>query len=360
MDSTVGEPCMSEMKHQLLNGCLGLMKYTKLYRLLCPFFIGSGVILVLHRVLPEKAHPRIAANSRIEITPQFLEQLIGFFIKKGYEVVSLDTVYDRLMGAVADPPFVCFTFDDGYADAFEVVYPIFKKYQLPYAVYVITDFPDRKSILWWYMLEDLVLQHDPVRFCYLNRTYTLATTGSADREAAYNTIRELLLSVPSEQMEEVIEAVFSPNAVDPGDYGDQQMSWDQVMELADDPLVTIGAHTVHHYNLKRLTEEQVRWEMETSKKRLEEKIGRPVLHFSYPFGSRKEVGTREFSLAAACGFSTMTTVREGNIFPAHRRHMDCLPRVEITGRHQDLTLVDLRRCGLVAFVRNGPKRVVTV
>ncbi len=346
---------MSGIKHTILKVFLGALKLTKLHRLLCPFFVGNGVILVLHRVLPEKSYPRIIANSRIEITPHFLEQLIGFFLKRGYEVVSLDTVYERLTGPPGRP-FVCFTFDDGYADAVDIIYPVFKKFQLPYAVYVITDFPDRKSILWWYMLEDLVLEHDPVRFSYGDKDYIVPTTTSADKEAAYDTIRALLLSVSSEQVEEVIDAVFSPYGVNPRDYEDQQMSWDQVIGLANDPLVTIGAHTVHHYNLKQLTDEQARWEIETSKKRLEGKIGRPVLHFSYPFGSPTEAGEREFSLAAECGFHTMTTVREGTLSRVDRDHMDQLPRVEITGRHQDLTLVDLRRCGLVALLRKGMAR----
>lgn len=351
---------MKAMKHRLLNFCLGLLKYTKLHRLLCPFFVGNGVILVLHRVLPEKSQPRIAANSRIEITPQFLEQLIRFFIRMGYEVVSLDTVYRQLTGSATGRPFVCFTFDDGYADAYEVIYPIFKKYQLPYAVYVITAFPDRESILWWYMLEDLILGHDPVQFCYQKKDYNINTTSPADKESAYGVIRELLLFVPQEQMGEVIDAVFSPYSISSLDYADQQMTWDQVVELALDPLVTIGAHTVHHHNLKQLTADQVHWEIQTSRERLEEKIKHPVLHFAYPFGSRDEAGAREFSLAAECGFHTMTTVREGNIFPGHRQHMECLPRVEITGRHQDLTLVDLRRCGLVSLLRNGLQRVVTL
>ena len=54
--------------------------------------------------------------------------------------------------------FAVLTFDDGYTDSFDVIYPIFKKYQLPFGVYVVTDFPDRETILWWYMLEDLVLK----------------------------------------------------------------------------------------------------------------------------------------------------------------------------------------------------------
>ena len=347
------------MKHSFLKISLGLLKYTKIYRLLCPFFAGSGVILVLHRVLPKKTHPRIAANSRIEITPQFLEQLIEFFLNLGYEVVSLDTLYAYLTGTATGRPFVCFTFDDGYADAYEIIYPIFKKYQLPYAVYVITDFPDRKSTLWWYMLEDLVLSHDHVQFSYRKKEHTIKTASFADKEAAYSSIRKLLLSAPPGEMEEVVEAVFSPYSLHSRDYDDQQMNWNQVIELAHDPLVTMWALVGNRRHLKQLATDQVHREIQAGKERLEEKINASVHHFAYPFGSRDEVGAREFTLAAECAFHTMTTVREGNIYPEHRQHLECLPRVEITGRHQDLTLVDLRRCGLVSLIRNGLKRVVT-
>jgi hypothetical protein len=74
---------MDTVKHTMLRICLGLLKFTKMHRLLCPVFMGSGVILVLHRVVPEQSSPRIAANSRIEITPEFLEQLIEFFFTPG-------------------------------------------------------------------------------------------------------------------------------------------------------------------------------------------------------------------------------------------------------------------------------------
>lgn len=348
---------MNGTKHRLLDVFINLMKHTKLYRLFCPFFVGNGVIIVLHRVLPEKPNLRITANSRIEITPQFLEQLITFFLEKKYEVVSLDTVYERLTAKTTGRPFVCFTFDDGYADAYNVIYPIFKKYRCPYCVYVTTDFPDRKSILWWYMLEDLVLENDPIRFSYQGKAYFYKTTNPDDREKAFSVIREFLISVSPEKKAEAIDAVFTPYSLYPHNYEDQQLSWDQVIELSRDPLVTIGAHTVHHHNLKQLKSDQVLWEIRTGKKRLEEKIGSQVRHFAYPFGSRNEAGAREFKLAAECGFDTMTTVREGNIFPGHRKHLECLPRVEVTGRHQDLTLVDIRRCGLVAVLRNGLKRV---
>jgi len=172
-------------------------------------------------------------------------------------------------------------------------------------------------------------------------------------------IRKIILSAPQDKMAEVLDAVFSPYSIAAEDYETLQMDWNQVVALSREPLVTIGAHTVHHYNLKQLTVEQVRWEIQTSKERLEEKIGRSVYHFAYPYGSRDEVGKREFLLAVESGFKTMVTVREGNIFPDHVNHLSCLPRVEITGRHQNLTLVDVRRCGVVSLLRHGLIRVVT-
>lgn len=351
---------MNSIQHKLLRLALILLRITRLHRLLCPFFMGDGVILVLHRVLPDKSHPRISANARIEITPQFLEQLLNFFQGLGYEIVSLDTVHQRLSGEMqSDAPFVCFTFDDGYADAREVIYPIFKKYHAPFAVYVVTDFPDEQQLLWWYMLEDLVLEHDIVRFYWQEKEYVFATSSHADKESAYGIIRELILSQSGNGLAEIIDAIFSPYHIHREEYQNQQMSWQQVAELAADPMVTIGGHTVHHSNLKQLTPDQVRAEIQEGKERLQEKTGYPVDHFAYPFGSRDEVGAREFSIARECGFKTMTTVREGTIYPEHRHHLECLPRVEITGRHQDLTLVDLRRCGLIAFLRNSFRRMVT-
>jgi len=350
---------MNSLRHQILDVALAVAAFVKPHRLLCPVLCGEGLILVMHRVVPEKSYPRIAANSRIEITLEFLEELINYFVSIEYEIISLDSVYQRLTDEVTGRPFVCFTFDDGYVDIFDNIHPLFMKYQLPYAVYVVSDFPDRKSVLWWYMLEDLVLQHNALSFRYAEQDFSFKTRNATEKEAAYAKIRELILSGPQDQMTEVLDAVFSPYSITAADYNDLQMNWNQVVELSREPLVTIGAHTVHHYNLKQLTADQVRWEIQTSKERLEEKIGRPIEHFAYPYGSRDEVGKREFDLAAESDFKTMVTVREGNIFSEHAAHLSCLPRVEITGRHQNLTLVDVRRCGVVSLLRHGLSRVIT-
>ncbi len=349
------------MKHALIRYAVILFRLTRIYRVLCPFFRGKGVILAMHRVVQDTGRQRIDANSRIEISPKFLEALLGFFRTRGYEAVSMDGVFERLMEGSSGRPFVCFTLDDGYIDVYDTVYPLFRRQGIPLTVYITTSFPDRKAVLWWYMLEDLILAgKDEVRIHVGGKSYSFPAGSPREKENAFNGIREIFMKIPQEDAPKVLTDTFSRLGISPEAYDSSQMEWKHIIEMSRDPLVNIGAHTVNHFNLRQLEPSRVRQEILDSKLVLEAKIGCPVDHFAYPFGSRLEAGPREFEMARACGFKTAVTMREGAVFPEHRSYTHCLPRIEITGRHQDLTLVDMRRCGVVSLFRNGLRqRVVT-
>ena len=66
------------------------------------------------------------------------------------------------------------------------------------------------------------------------------------------------------------------------------MSWDELRELAQDPLVTIGAHTKSHFALAKLPEADTRAEIADSVARIERELGRPCRHFSYPYGCAQQ------------------------------------------------------------------------
>src|SRR5205823_12070916 len=87
------------------------------------------------------------------------------------------------------------------------------------------------------------------------------------------------------------------------------MSWTEIAELAADPLVTTGAHTVTHYMRAKLCEDAVRSEMRESAAVLEAALGKRTQHFSYPFGDAGSAGPREFAIARALGFKTAVTTR---------------------------------------------------
>ena len=42
-------------------------------------------------------------------------------------------------------PFACFTFDDGYRDNREHAYPVFKRLNLPFAIYIPTAYAEGRA-----------------------------------------------------------------------------------------------------------------------------------------------------------------------------------------------------------------------
>jgi peptidoglycan/xylan/chitin deacetylase (PgdA/CDA1 family) len=84
--------------------------------------------------------------------------------------------------------------------------------------------------------------------------------------------------------------------------GDHLLDWSELREIADAGVV-IGAHTVNHPNLTRLSDQQARQEMRDSRDQIEDRIGRPVTSLAYPYGHAdariRRLASGEFQLA--CG-----------------------------------------------------------
>jgi hypothetical protein len=82
------------------------------------------------------------------------------------------------------------------------------------------------------------------------------------------------------------------------------MTWDQLKEMADDPLIEIGAHSASHPHLPDLSLDKVRAEIATSTAAYREKLGRTPALFAYPFGESSlavERVVREAGYGAAFG-----------------------------------------------------------
>jgi len=123
--------------------------------IIAPLTRGIGAIFMLHHVSPEKP-TRFEPNRFLRVTPQFLEQAVRQVRASGFEIVSLDEAHFRLIEGEHRTPFACFTFDDGYRDNLEHAYPVFQRLDVPFAVYVPTDYADGRGDLWWVALEMVI------------------------------------------------------------------------------------------------------------------------------------------------------------------------------------------------------------
>jgi peptidoglycan/xylan/chitin deacetylase (PgdA/CDA1 family) len=134
------------------------------------------------------------------------------------------------------------------------------------------------------------------------------------------------------------------------------MGWEELAELAADPLVTIGAHTVTHPMLAKLPDKAVRSEMDLSRSVIEAGLAKRPEHLSFPVGDRTSAGPREFKMAAELGFKTAVTTRPGVLFPQHAERLTALPRISLNGEYQRLRYVRVLLSGSATAMWNGFRR----
>lgn len=157
-------------------------------------------------------------------------------------------------------PIVALTFDDGFADNFEVAFPVLLEFDLPATFFVTTGLPDR----------------DPAVVARMARL-TGATPGEI-----------------------------------------RGMSWDQIREMHAAGM-EVGGHTVTHPNLASIGEGAARWEIARSKTEIEQRLGAPVTTFAYPFGKPKHHFSAEtVRLVQECGFSHAVTVHHRGVVAGDR------------------------------------------
>ena len=327
-----------------------------------PFFgglyQGLGQIIVLHRIIPELKKQRLR-NTGIEITEQHLEEVIVFFKKRNYDFISLDELPAYLQGKHKNK-FVIFTLDDGYVDNLTHAYPIFKKHQVPFTIYVTTNFPDRKAVLWWYLLEDLLLKNNKITFEFQGNHMSHSLQSFSEKEKAFNDLRHLIKDQQEEQQAILIDTLFTKNHMPLYEkVEDLALSWDQILQLNADPLVTIAAHTVTHPSFKAISDAEILNEVEQSVEILESKLDAKIEHFAYPYGSPVEVGQREVELLARTRIKTATTGRNGNIMAEHHDHLLVLPRLYVGPLTTEKYLANFIN-GRNLFVAGAKQRVVTL
>lgn len=135
------------------------------------------------------------------------------------------------------------------------------------------------------------------------------------------------------------------------------MNWDELADLARDPLCTIGAHTLSHPMLAKLSEADMRREIAESRAQIEARLGVRVQHFAYPVGDPAAAGPREFAAVRELGYASAVTTRPGMLFTEHADALAALPRLSVNGNWQDASVLEVLLTGAPFALWNRGKRV---
>ncbi|MBL8905304.1 MAG: polysaccharide deacetylase family protein [Rhizobiales bacterium] len=319
-----------------------------------------GAIFMLHHIRPGGGLQRgFAPNAGLELTPEFLDTVISHAKSRGYELLSLEAAVRRLeQGETAAEPFAVFTIDDGYRDNLVHAWPVFRRHQCPFTIFVAPAITDGTCELWWRGLEAVIAGEARVRVRIGDEDIELDAFTDAQKQAAFERLYWPVRSMEQHAQREWIRDFCEARGVNlEAICRAEAMTWTELRQISADPLCSIGAHTVNHFAVAKLDPEEVRAEVVASRDRIQQELGILPKFFAYPYGDETSAGPRDFEIVREAGFEAAVTTRKGLIFPAHKDHLLSLPRVSLNGGFQKLRYVDVLMSGTAFMLWNGLKRV---
>lgn len=255
---------------------------TPVFSLLSPAGARARLtVLIFHRVLPEP-DPLFPD----EVDAARFDELLGW-VKAWFNVLPLDAAIQQLHDGSLPARAAALSFDDGYADNHDVALPLLKKHGLPCSFFVATGFLDGGRMWNDTLIESVRLSRLPtldLRGLVDGRGDELgqhALGDTASRRTALGKLIERVKYLPPEPRVACVDAIAARAEVSPPD--DLMMSSGQVRALRAAGM-QIGAHTVSHPILAKLSTQTASDEIAHSRSVLQTLLGERVGLFAYPNG----------------------------------------------------------------------------
>jgi peptidoglycan/xylan/chitin deacetylase (PgdA/CDA1 family) len=235
---------------------------------------ASLLVMIYHRVL-EKPDPMMPGEPDAATFAAHVR-----LFAENFHVLPLEEGVERLHQGSLPARAVCITFDDGYANNCDIAMPILTARRVPATVFVAPGFLNGG-----HMFNDAVIEsvrHAPRDFDL--RPQGLSRFDLIDAASRVRAVAEILNKIrfvpPPERLQHVQKIALTAGVTQPPNL---MMTDAQVVKLVRGG-IDVGAHTMHHPILTRVSREEARQEILDSKRRLEDLTGKPIRTFAYPNG----------------------------------------------------------------------------
>ncbi|QOC22008.1 polysaccharide deacetylase family protein [Wenzhouxiangella sp. AB-CW3] len=336
----------------------GALARSRLMRALSRPWAGLATCLMYHRICPDQAGSDdmargFAPNLDLSVTAGAFDEQMAFAARH-FNCLSLPEAIEQLAAGTLPKRSLIVTFDDGYLDNLTLALPILRRHAVPATVYIATGLIEQAELPWWYELEDLIAGADGFHIHWDNQHLHFSTIDADAKRRTFDILNPMLKRMDSAEQIRFM-GLLRQSSRQPVEKDNQFMNHRQLIELASDPLITIGAHTHHHLALSELKPIRLRHEITHSKELLENWLKQPIEHLAYPFGGEAHAATREFSVAEELGFSSAVTTRLGHFQVFHKNHLLALPRIGI-GYQDCMARFEWKLSGLYSMVRAPTSR----
>ena len=308
-------------------------------------FTPGAVILLYHRIIELPSDPYL-----LSVSPQHFAEHLAI-VRKQYRPISLQQLVNGLRNDKVPRRAIIITFDDGYFDNLIHAKPLLEQYDTPATVFVAPRSQPAAHEFWWDMLERILLQprslpqdlqlvidgvshewrlgsaaeyspDDDAR----HRSWNYGRQDDpTQRHVIFRSIHQLLKALDDDERLRVLQDLAAWACLDTAVRPTHRvLSAAEMVRLADGGLVDVGAHTMTHPVLSRLSPAKQRAEIQQSKAHLEEILGQPVTSFAYPHGLKADYTEETIMIVRETGFECACAALPGIV----RRGVDVhqLPR----------------------------------
>jgi peptidoglycan/xylan/chitin deacetylase (PgdA/CDA1 family) len=333
---------MGSLRYAASRGMFEVLWASHLTGLMRHMSKARGVIFTLHRVLPDDPAD-FAPNAILQVKPDFLDFTIKRVRALGLDIVDMDEAIRRIESTGLERKFAVFTFDDAYRDNLKFALPILRRNRCPFTLYVPTALVDGVGEVWWQALEDIVAAQKAIAVPGEDgETEYLGCETTEEKHATYDALYVRMRRMPEPDRVALLKELAAQYDFDLAAHCKALiMNWTELRTFANETLCTIGAHTVHHYELAKLPADQARREIEQSVRIIKSQFGTEPKHLSYPIGGPASAGAREYAMAKELGLGSAVTTIPGGIYRKHRDSIHALPRVSLNGLFQARRYVDV-------------------
>ncbi len=245
-------------------------------------------IFLLHGIVARPPAPGSLRNyTRKHIPVQDFEEFLAALLERGRPLTMNEVLETCRAGQPFSDRSFAITFDDGFANNLTVAAPVLRRFKIPACFYVTTSFVESNLMSWTDRLEDLIERAPNRSARFAGGDHALADRRS--RIQFLEILRRELKSGPAAAIPPALDDLARQCGIPLAASGtgelDRKLNWDEVRQLARDPLFTVGGHSHQHLVLAAMEPAALEQEIRTSMEILENRLGFKPHHYSYPEGT---------------------------------------------------------------------------
>ena len=276
-------------------------------------------ILMLHGVMAK--HEKTSWEPlRPQLSPTELQRVLEI-LSRYYQFISIEQCISMLEGDIplADHGLLI-TFDDGYRNNIHYAQPICEQFGIKPVLFVATGHTDSGLPFWFDRLDYALQQNmgDIIVFEYQEVTYYFDATSRQALKVSYQKFRDncknhftddIAMNQLFDHLSEMLELRSGKALRDICAEDDWSgiASWGELQHAVKKGQLDVASHSVDHWRLDSLSEEQILLQLQQSKIRIEQELQKKCHYFCYPNGDYNELAIsllRKIGYRAA--FSTNT------------------------------------------------------